>query len=267
MYLDTGSQWIHPDSNTHNFVLILNTFRHSYKVYYHKYLLNNTINNCTQIQHEIKLKHNKNLNINTTWLSVLSLSWIWTKPQCELELNTTQIWTKIKQQFDLIHNVNLSSNTTWIWIQAQYTFERKHNMYLNLNTTCICTWTKVAFSAINNVIHTMNLNLQITLIWPHAAKWIWKKPQYVFELNTMRFKTVFLNPFIHSDQAIVVFCCNRSSFWYLGKPKIYIWRLYYVTSFFSKIPRRKEVVEFEDFFFFYKPSQIFHPVWNVMYGM
>jgi len=28
-----------------------------------------------------------------------------------------------------------------------------------------------------------------------------------------------------------------------------IWRLYYVTSFFSKIPRRKEVVEFEEFKF------------------
>jgi hypothetical protein len=56
------------------------------------------------------------------------------------------------------------------------------------------------------------------------------------------FKTVLLNPFVRSDQAIVV-CC---SFWYLGKPKIYISILYYVTSFFSKIPRRKEVVEFEE---------------------
>jgi hypothetical protein len=255
MYLDTGSQWIHPDRNTHNFVLILNTFRHSYKVYYHKYSLNNTINNCIQTQHGIKLKHNMNLNINTTWLSVLSLSLIWTKPQCELELNTTQIWTKIKQQFDLIHNVNLSSNTTWIWIQAQYTFERKHNMYLNLNTTCICTWTKVAFSAINNVIHTMNLNLQITLIWPHAAKWIWKKPQYVFELNTMRFKTVFLNPFIHSDQAIVVFCCNRSSFWYLGNLKFIFGD--YITShpFSRRFQEEKKWLNLRIFFFFINPPK------------
>ena len=255
MYLDTGSQWIHPDRNTHNFVLILNTFRHSYKVYYHKYSLNNTINNCIQTQHGIKLKHNMNLNINTTWLSVLSLSLIWTKPQCELELNTTQIWTKIKQQFDLIHNVNLSSNTTWIWIQAQYTFERKHNMYLNLNTTCICTWTKVAFSAINNVIHTMNLNLQTTLIWPHAAKWIWKQQQYVFELNTMRFKTVFLNPFIHSDQAIVVFCCNRSSFWYLGNLKFIFGD--YITShpFSRRFQEEKKWLNLRIFFFFINPPK------------
>lgn len=31
-----------------------------------------------------------------------------------------------------------------------------------------------------------------------------------------------------------------------GNLKMYIWRLYYVTSFFLKIPRRKEVLEFEE---------------------
>jgi hypothetical protein len=57
---------LYDNANLCFIVLILSTFRHSYKVYYHKYSLNNTINNYIQTQHEIELKHNKNLNSNIT---------------------------------------------------------------------------------------------------------------------------------------------------------------------------------------------------------
>ena len=66
MYLDTDSQKIHPDRNTCNYVQILSTFLHSYKVYYHIHSLNNTINNYIQTQQEFQLKCNKNCNSNMT---------------------------------------------------------------------------------------------------------------------------------------------------------------------------------------------------------
>jgi hypothetical protein len=72
----TDSQRIHHDRNTRNYVQILSTFRHSYKVYYHKYSLNNTINNYIQTQHEIELKHNKNLNSNISNICCVCIKFI-----------------------------------------------------------------------------------------------------------------------------------------------------------------------------------------------
>ena len=101
--------------------------------------------------------------------------------------------------------------------------------------------------------HTFSIytsgNISRNKSWDNFATKTW---YFCWSSRIMGFKAVLVNPLIRCDQVIVVGCCNWSSFWYLGKPKLDIWRLYYVTSFFSKIPRRKEVVEFEEFTFFLK---------------